>query len=494
MPQEELGVMNLSSALGRQGHDTYLVQMEKDDLREAFGSFAPDYAAWPVLTGTHRMSLEANLQMKKEFDFISIFGGPHCTFFPENASEPGVDYQVRGPGESAMVRIVNGDAVDPYELQPYPEDPDLLPFGDRELLYRYPEFRDNPMKNIITIRGCPNKCTYCHNRYLKELYRDQIPRVLRRRSVANVIEEIESIRSRYPLEKVLFIDEHFLIYPKWVEEFCSAYRRDVALPFLVSLRVDDLREDQVKLLKDAGLVGVNCALESSNPAIRRDLLARGGFTNDQMRSAATWFKRHGIRVRIQNMIGLPTPESFEDAKRTLKFNRDLAPDESWSSLFQPFPGTALGDYCEEHGYLPAGTLKQCRIENIFHATTLKLKDGPLIDRLQKWWCFVSRYNLPDPFIHILPKIRLPQAAIDYLVEARFVHSCNDYYLLGAKAPKRPNNQIALQGAISDEKWVVMDEIISRFRLSDGFAELIRRMPDADRFVDDLSRGLLKELQ
>jgi hypothetical protein len=74
--QEELGVMYLSAALRGDGHETMLAQMEIDDVPEAFERFAPDIAAWPVLTGTHTKSLELNRKLKKRFRFVSVFGGP----------------------------------------------------------------------------------------------------------------------------------------------------------------------------------------------------------------------------------------------------------------------------------------------------------------------------------------------------------------------------------------------------------------------------------
>jgi len=37
-----------------------------------------------------------NYELKQKLDFVSVFGGPHPTYFPQVVNEPGVDYIVRG--------------------------------------------------------------------------------------------------------------------------------------------------------------------------------------------------------------------------------------------------------------------------------------------------------------------------------------------------------------------------------------------------------------
>lgn len=52
---------------------------------------------------------------------------------------------------------------------------------------------------------------------------------------------------------------------------------------------------------------------------------------------------------VQNMLALPT-STIEDDLATLEVNIKCKPDYAWSSIFSPFPGTALGDMCKENGW------------------------------------------------------------------------------------------------------------------------------------------------
>jgi radical SAM superfamily enzyme YgiQ (UPF0313 family) len=52
---------------------------------------------------------------------------------------------------------------------------------------------------------------------------------------------------------------------------------------------------------------------------------------------------------IQNMLALPTSTIDEDLA-TLEVNIRCQPDYAWSSIFAPFPGTALGDECKKKGW------------------------------------------------------------------------------------------------------------------------------------------------
>jgi radical SAM superfamily enzyme YgiQ (UPF0313 family) len=49
------------------------------------------------------------------------------------------------------------------------------------------------------------------------------------------------------------------------------------------------------------------------------------------------------------MIGIPSG-TIDDDLATLEFNIRCNPTYSWVSIYQPYPGTVLGDYCVKNGY------------------------------------------------------------------------------------------------------------------------------------------------
>ena len=75
------------------------------------------------------------------------------------------------------------------------DDLDSLPYPDRKTVYdSFPSAEDIRIKNFMTMRGCPHNCTYCFNHKYHEMYSGK-GKMLRRRSVGNVIEEILDVSS-----------------------------------------------------------------------------------------------------------------------------------------------------------------------------------------------------------------------------------------------------------------------------------------------------------
>lgn len=427
---EKLGIMYLSAALKKNGHETILCQYEKESVAALIKAFSPDFVAFSLVTGAHRRSLEIAREVKKNFNLTTIVGGPHATFFANELPEDVVDFVVVGQGEKAIVDIVEGRAHGRVVRADF-NNLDEIAFPDRALFYSHKEFRDNPMKNIITTRDCPYSCSYCYNHSWKEMFRGQ-KYFMQRRSAANVIAEIKELRKHYILDKVLFIDDNFLINDIWVEEFSAKYAREIGLPFLCSFRVNLLDEEKLKRLRDAGLFMVNFALESADPFVQSEILHRGNIKNEDVILAIELFRKYNIKCRMQNMIGLPVRESLKEALATLEFNKRHRVDDSWVSIFQPYPNTKLADYCLKHGFIE-GSEKDNVAESFFDESRIKIDNKEKIKRLQKWWFFMVKYNFSEKLIDVILKIEINDALSRSLQDLRY--KLSRQYLYGISDEK-----------------------------------------------------------
>lgn len=430
---EKQGLMYLSAVLKEKGHETEVVQTEEEDIFSIIEKFNPDFFAYSICTGEHKHALELNSQLKQKYPGkLSIFGGPHVTFFPEIANEEGVDYAVIGEGEEAIIDIVNGSKQKIIK-KPLIRDINSLPLPDRSLMYKYDRLKNNPMKNIITQRDCPYSCTYCYNHIWRELFKDEKEKLFQRKDVDYVIKEIKDIQQQSPVKKILIQDDNFIGIgeknKKWIEEFCEKYKKEINLPFLCSLRVNVIDEELIKKLKDAGLEMVNFALESADPYVQHEILNRGQITNQDVEKAIALFKKYGIRCRMQNMIGLPLENPLKDAMNTLEFNLKNRVDDSWVSIYQPYPKTRLGEYCLEKGFVTGDLLKSCA-DSFFDESRLNIPDKDKLQRLQKWWHFIVRYNLPLEFVNILLEVPLTQENMKMLQELRFRYAREKLYGIG----------------------------------------------------------------
>lgn len=100
-----LGILYLSSAIKKAGHKVSICEPSREDVFAKIQKLKPDILAYSLRTGFHQYCIDLNKRLKKRFDFFSIFGGPHTTFFPETIKEEGVDCIAQGECELAIVDL-----------------------------------------------------------------------------------------------------------------------------------------------------------------------------------------------------------------------------------------------------------------------------------------------------------------------------------------------------------------------------------------------------
>ena len=208
--------------------------------------------------------------------------------------------------------------------------------------------RQSGIKHFITSRGCPYDCTYCFNHALAEIYRGKGKR-LRQMSVDKVVEEVRWVQERYPMQFVVFLDDLFIVYERWLQELAVKFPREIGLPFFCNVRANLVTPAKIELLKQAGCVSVGMGLETGNPELRNEILKRN-MTDAQIIEASSLIRGAGIELLTTNMLGLPGG-SLEIDMQTLALNHACKPAYANAFLYQPYPRTELGDYARNGGYV-----------------------------------------------------------------------------------------------------------------------------------------------
>jgi radical SAM superfamily enzyme YgiQ (UPF0313 family) len=364
---EPLGLLYLSSMLRRNGHQVRLAVASDHDPVAVAQEWQPDIVGYSVYTGAQTYYRDLNLRIKESVEALSIFGGPHPTYFPEFVEEPGVDAVCLGEGEEAIVDLVNllqadrpltgienwwfnrDGHVERNPVRPPQDDLDRLPLPDRQLLFEVDSFtRQSGIKHFITSRGCPYDCTYCFNHALADLYRGQ-GRRLRQLSVSRVIEEVKWVQERYPMQFVVFLDDLFIVYNDWLKELADRFPREIGLPFFCNIRANLVTEEKTSLLRKAGCVSVGMGLETGNPVMRNEILKRN-LSDQQIIKASRLVREAGMQLLTTNMLGLPGG-SLSDDFETLALNQACKPAYANAFLYQPYPRTELGEYAHQHGHV-----------------------------------------------------------------------------------------------------------------------------------------------
>ncbi len=358
-----LGLLYLSSVLKHNGH---IVAMFSGNIGESLlrkvKLFKPSIIGYSVLTGSHQLYLSLNLYLKDNYTqpFISIFGGPHPTFFPQIIYENGVDAICRGEGEEALLEFVEAinnnkeftsinnfwvkqnNRVFQNNLRPKIKDINNIPFPDIGLIGKN-QLRRYYSRFVIASRGCPFQCTYCFNHAYNQLYNNQ--NIVRIRSVDNVIFELETYlkNSKYKVHYIKFLDDNFVVDIDWLQQFAHKYIEKINLPFNCFLRPEYISDIRVSLLKIAGCTEIVMGIETGDETLRKNILNRNT-TNAQIIKAAQTIKKFKILLTTENMIGLPE-ESVEQAFKTIYLNIKCKTDIPIASVYTPYPGTKLGEYC-----------------------------------------------------------------------------------------------------------------------------------------------------
>ena len=409
-----LGILYLSASLKQAGHQVFTGEPQRENIIDKIKKIRPDIIAYSLRTGFHRYYIDLNKKLKKQFNFFSIFGGPHATFFPEMIKEEGIDCVAQGESEKALVDLANrlangGDYLQTKNfwfktkegflknsLRELEQDLDKIPFPDRDLLNYFKEIRLSPIHNFLTSRGCLYNCSYCFNHRLRAMHSGQ--KYLRRRSVDNVIEEINRVAKNYNLERVLFEDDTFNMDKQWLKEFSLKYPK---IPFKCNLRANLADEETIWLLKEANCLSVTFGIEAGNDMIRNQVLHRN-MTKEQIINCANLLKKYKIKFITENILANPT-SSLSDDIETLDLNLVCRPDYANVSLLQPYPRTRVFDIALENNQFNKEDIDD--IKSFFRFSPLKISNKTERINLQRIFAIVVAFPFLRRYLDFLIKRR-----------------------------------------------------------------------------------------
>ncbi|MFA5020184.1 MAG: cobalamin-dependent protein [Candidatus Pacearchaeota archaeon] len=384
-PIEPLGLLHLAGVAKEEAWESKIVLVKSQDfnsLDREILEFNPSLIGFTLYTGNHLQTFKYLSHLKITFPNIqTILGGPHPTYFPKEC-EKHADYIVLSEGLNAFRKILRGEAnkgVLPLEKQ------EKFPIPDRTAFYNYSDKHNNSeIKSIITQTGCPFSCTYCYNssklsdissdlesHHVKCMEKSLGPsqRLFPTsvRAVDDIIAEVENIRKVSPKTKMIYFqDDLFGVSINWMREFAKKYP-SVGLPFHAQMRFEfanpenPICKERIELMKECGCTGMTFAIESSNPIVRTEVLNRY-MPNELMFNVFDFLNKLNLRVRTEQMLGLPygatsepTPVGIDADLETLELNCKLKektelPTMAWASIFAPYRGTKIGNYCHKHGF------------------------------------------------------------------------------------------------------------------------------------------------
>jgi radical SAM superfamily enzyme YgiQ (UPF0313 family) len=442
---EFLGIEYLSAALKGKGHSTFLTLDPKlfatelttvpclsrlfdltNKILADIDAVKPGLICFSVSSDSLGWALRLAHRIKKDHDVPIIFGGIHPTIMPEETiADEGVDYICVGEGEEAIVELAESIAnkrptrsipniwakqdnqIYRNPVRPLIRDLDALPFPDKSLYAEvYPRFMSG--YKIATSRGCPYLCSYCANHQLIDLYKNN-GRFLRRRSVANVIEELKLAKEKYKIKMVRFFDDVFTHDKRWLREFAEAYKSDINLPFFCFIHPKDCDKEVVKLLESCNCKTVFMGFGTFCEDYKETLLKRD-YSNQKVSEIINLFSKSKIYLLVDFMLGLPG-QTKEDVIQMAHFFNENRPDVLSGLFLRYYPKTGITAYTYEKGVLNSsharlvneGTFQdRIIIEAKFYQWLKKLQGLILLSRYLPR--FMVKFFIKTRFYNIFPSL------------------------------------------------------------------------------------------
>jgi radical SAM superfamily enzyme YgiQ (UPF0313 family) len=270
-----------------------ITEHEYELLLDLLEEFRPDLIGFSLTSVPFNECVAVTERVRRRFDVPIIWGGSGPTLEPErsleyadmicvgegeelivelaNAIDEGRDYSqvkslwvkrggetIRNPGRP-LVEIESIAIPDFEESRTFHINNDRL----RRIVYPPNLGRQYP---IMTQRGCPYSCSFC----IESVYQEKYGHSVRRRSVDVVLEELRRAKAQHHIEAVMFYDDVFTTHPKWLREFAPRYKAEIGLPFWCYTYPRTTRQEDILMLKDAGLTAITIGIQSGSNTVLKD--------------------------------------------------------------------------------------------------------------------------------------------------------------------------------------------------------------------------------
>ncbi|MBI5452896.1 cobalamin B12-binding domain-containing protein [Candidatus Gottesmanbacteria bacterium] len=367
-PVPPLGLLYIASAIRRVYSDMIKIKLldtgtglSIEDIEYEIDKFSPQFIGLSALTCEadvmHKIAAVSKKINKKA---IVIAGGPHPTVvFDQVLKDNNIDYAVIGEGEETMTELIESfntgadvSKVDGIAFRQrggvvftnkreYIANLDSLAYPAWELVNikdysKYPNWNGNLKEKyympILTSRGCPYKCIYCHA---------TLGKTFRARSPENVFFEMGHIYHNYGISEFHIFDDVFNLDMERSKKLCRIIINSglkFSLSFPNGLRTDIMDEELINLLRKAGAYKINYAVETASFWIQE--MIKKDFNMNAARKVIKQTVDRGIITSGYFMFGFPG-ETRQDIMETIEFARNSDLDLAYFFKVMPFPGTEL---------------------------------------------------------------------------------------------------------------------------------------------------------
>jgi len=347
-----LGLAYLAASLGKNGFCEILIvdaKLERKNINDVLRDltiFHPEVLGITAMTHEIIQASKLAEQVKKNLPLCKIvIGGVHVSILPQRTLEEfsSFDYGLCNEGEKSFPLLMNalsqkreigavpnlayrtGNSINLTFQADWIDDLDSIAFPAWN---RFPKAREYP---ILTSRGCPFQCNFCH----------PYGRKVRDRAPEKAIEELDWVVSTFKPDIINVYDETFGIdRERTVRLLDMMKERKIPqrVKWYAYTRVNIATEDLLKRMKDAGAFMVGFGIETGN----EEILKKSKKNINLKRAEELVFiaKKLGLVTQTYFILGHPY-ETLETMNDTVNFAVKLNGDLTCFGIMVPYPGTKI---------------------------------------------------------------------------------------------------------------------------------------------------------
>jgi len=407
--------------LEKKGHKVRLIDapaygLDQQATSGAAQEFSPELIVVYSSTKSEESDIEFATSLKTLTGARLVFVGPFVSISPEEILRQGqeVDFAVEGEFDFPVLELAEGRSPEEIrnlffradgEIRENPPRPllataelDSLPFVTdfyrRHLdLRRYQVPQELfPFVDLFTGRGCCyGRCTFClwpHSFIQGAVYN--------KRSIENVLDELEFVKEHIPQAKEVFIQDDTLPTDRARELSQAILSRGLEMVWSCYAR-GNMDYETLALMKRAGCRNLHIGYESASDEVLKNI--KKGVSRERMTKFTEDAKRAGLRVHGDFLVGL-NGETQESIKQTIRWAKELNPHTAQFSILNIYPSTPFYEYLSQHGFIQNGEPSYPHLTN---------------EELRRWakrgyaefylsWRYLKRI-LQEPKAHFLGQFR-----------------------------------------------------------------------------------------
>ena len=362
LPSLELCIM--AQILKDNGNKIKLIDMkinsyQLDDLENILPKRKPDIILIDDIPETHCNSKKIIILLRKKYgDKVKIgIRGELVSFEPNMIMERNelLDFGLRYDDDYSLLNYINhienprdvknivyrdnNGKIVVTERQINQYDLDSLPMPYRELYDLKKYLRRDSETIVRSSRGCPGNCLFCIKTKMEKF------RIF---SMNRFCDEIENMLN-YGFKTFFFSDDTFAFSMKRLQEFKEELeKRKLKIKWTSNIRIKDITEEKIKLMKELGAYRVFVGIETINSKASETIGKR--LQKEEILNKIKILKDNNMQFHASFILGNPE-DTEEDLERTISFVKEIDPNIVTFNLIKIYPGLELYKDPEKYGMI-----------------------------------------------------------------------------------------------------------------------------------------------